>query len=80
MAAAGVKLHPACRVRAEKFGLLFYDLRGPRLLFAETGTLMTTDFFEANEPVDHFLERFEERDRNKVKSLLVKLREKGYLQ
>ena len=30
-------LHPACRVRREAFGLLFYDLRGPRLLFAETG-------------------------------------------
>ncbi len=33
-------LHPACRVRREAFGLLFYDLRGPRLLFAETGDLL----------------------------------------
>ena len=30
-------LHPCCRVRNECFGLLFYDLRGPRLLFAATG-------------------------------------------
>ncbi len=45
MAAAGVKLHPACRVRQEKFGLLFYDSRGPRLLFAETGTLLPAEFF-----------------------------------
>lgn len=33
-------LHPACRVRREAFGLLFYDLRGPRLLFAQTGDLL----------------------------------------
>jgi putative mycofactocin binding protein MftB len=33
-------LHPLCRVRKEVFGLLFYDLRGPRLLFVETGTLL----------------------------------------
>ena len=79
MAAAGIKLHPACRVRSEKFGLLFYDLRGPRLLFAETGALLQTDFFQGKEPVDEFLGRLEERDRNKIKGLLVKLREKGYL-
>mgnify|MGYP005841088903 CR=1 FL=1 len=33
-------LHPCCRVRKESFGLLFYDLRGPRLLFAQTGDLL----------------------------------------
>ena len=79
MAAAGCRLHPACRVRAEKFGLLFYDLRGPRLLFAETGKLMEPDFFQGKEPVDAFLERLDLRDQNRVRSLLVKLREKGYL-
>jgi putative mycofactocin binding protein MftB len=39
-------LDPACRVRKEKFGLLFYDVRGPKLLFAETGDLVRPDFFE----------------------------------
>ena len=79
MAAAGIKLHPACRVRSEKFGLLFYDLRGPRLLFAETGALLEPDFFHGNEPVDAFLGRLDKRDQNRVESLLVKLREKGYI-
>lgn len=79
MASAGVKLHPACRVRSEKFGLLFYDLRGPRLLFAETGTLLEPEFFQGKEPVDAFLGRLGEREQNRLKSLLVKLREKGYL-
>jgi putative mycofactocin binding protein MftB len=79
MATAGSKLHPACRVRSEKFGLLFYDLRGPRLLFAETGTLLEPEFFQGKEPVDTFLGQLDKRDRNRVESLLVKLREKGYL-
>jgi putative mycofactocin binding protein MftB len=79
MATAGCRLHPACRVRAEKFGLLFYDLRGPRLLFAETGALMEPDFFQGDEPVDAFLGRLDLRDGNRVQSLLAKLREKGYL-
>jgi putative mycofactocin binding protein MftB len=79
MAAAGCRLHPACRVRSEKFGLLFYDLRGPRLLFAETGALMDPDFFRGKEPVDAFLGRLPKRDQNRVRGLLVKLREKGYL-
>jgi putative mycofactocin binding protein MftB len=39
-------LDPACRVRKENFGLLFYDVRGPKLLFAETGDLIRPDFFE----------------------------------
>lgn len=79
MATAGSKLHPACRVRSEKFGLLFYDLRGPRLLFAETGKLLEPGFFQGKEPVDAFLGQLDKRDRNRVESLLVKLREKGYL-
>jgi putative mycofactocin binding protein MftB len=79
MASAGIKLHPACRVRPEKFGLLFYDLRGPRLLFAETGKLMEPEFFQGEEPVDAFLGRLESGDRRKIEGLLVKLKEKGYL-
>jgi putative mycofactocin binding protein MftB len=79
MAAAGIRLHPACRVRSEKFGLLFYDLRGPKLLFAETGALLEPDFFNGIEPAEAFLGQLDKRDRNRVESLLVKLREKGYL-
>jgi len=79
MAAAGCRLHPACRVRAEKFGLLFYDMRGPRLLFAETGRLMEPDFFQGEVPVDAFLDGLDNRDRTRVRGLLAKLREKGYI-
>jgi putative mycofactocin binding protein MftB len=40
-------LHPLCQVRREAFGLLFYDLRGPRLLFAESDDLVEPADLEA---------------------------------
>ena len=81
MAAAGdrLQLHPACRVRQEGFGLLFYDLRGPRLLFVETGALIAPDLFTGNEPVSSYLSRLESGERGRVLGLLKKLSEKGYL-
>ncbi len=79
MAAAGIKLHPACRVRREGFGLLFYDSRGPRLLFVETGDLLTPEFFSGDEPVDDRLARIAPGSRARVLGLLAKLSEKGYL-
>ncbi len=74
-----MQLHPACRVRQEGFGLLFYDSRGPRLLFVETGDLLTPEFFSGDEPVDARLARFAPAERGRVRGLLVKLGEKGYL-
>lgn len=40
-------LHPDCRVRREEFGLLFYDLKGPKLLFVASGDLLEPDAFRA---------------------------------
>jgi putative mycofactocin binding protein MftB len=62
-------LHPACRVRREAFGLLFYDLRGPRLLFAETGDLLEPADLEAGVPPGA----------PAVARLLAALVEKGFL-
>ena len=52
-----VSLHRACRVRKERFGLLFYDSRGPRLLFAETGDLLEPGFFTGELSVDDTLDK-----------------------
>lgn len=81
MAAAGdrLHLHPACRVRQEGFGLLFYDSRGPRLLFVETGALITPEFFTGQEPISSQLGRLEHGEQGRVLGLLSKLKEKGYL-
>ena len=79
MGAAGIKLHPACRVRQEGFGLLFYDSRGPRLLFAETGSLLPIDFFEKARSRDELPEGLSEQQKSVLKKFLTQLLEKGFL-
>ncbi|HXV21400.1 MAG TPA: mycofactocin biosynthesis chaperone MftB [Desulfuromonadales bacterium] len=79
MAAAGIRLHPACRVRQEGFGLLFYDSRGPRLLFAETGRLLSTDFFATVRSLDDLPAGLSEQEQRILKKFLSQLLEKGFL-
>lgn len=79
MAAAGIELHPACRVRQEGFGLLFYDSRGPRLLFAETGSLLSPDFFTGVRPKGELPAGLNERQRTSLQTFLTQLLERGFL-
>ena len=79
MAAAGIKLHPACRVRQEGFGLLFYDLRGPRLLFAETGNLLAPEHFESLRSRDELPAGLTEQQKNVLQKFIGKLLERGFL-
>jgi putative mycofactocin binding protein MftB len=79
MAAAGIRLHPACRVRQERFGLLFYDSRGPRLLFAETGSLLPADFFATVRGRDELPEGLSDRQRQVLQKFLAQLLKKGFL-
>jgi putative mycofactocin binding protein MftB len=79
MAAAGIRLHPACRVRQEGFGLLFYDSRGPRLLFAETGSLLPPDFFTDVRSRDELPAGLSEQEQRVLKKFLTQLLEKGFL-
>lgn len=79
MAAAGIKLHPACRVRQEGFGLLFYDSRGPGLLFAETGKLLPVDFFDNVRGRDELPAGLSEQQRPVLKKFISRLIERGFL-
>jgi len=79
MAAAGVRLHPACRVRQEKFGLLFYDSRGPRLLFAQTGKLLAPDFFDSVRSKQDLPSGLSLREQKVVQNFMTQLLERGYL-
>jgi putative mycofactocin binding protein MftB len=79
MAAAGVQLHPACRVRQEEFGLLFYDSRGPRLLFAETGTMLPAEFFAVARGKGEFPEGLADREQEKLENFINLLLEKDFL-
>ncbi len=79
MAAAGIRLHPACRVRQEGFGLLFYDSRGPRLLFAETGSLLPAEFYGTVRRRDELPAGLTESQRNALEKFVTQLLEKGFL-
>jgi putative mycofactocin binding protein MftB len=79
MAAAGIKLHPSCRARQEKFGLLFYDCRGPRLLFAATGTLLPADYFGTVRSRDEFSAGASDSEKRALQKFVTQLLEKGFL-
>jgi putative mycofactocin binding protein MftB len=79
MAAAGVQLHPACRVRQEGFGLLFYDSRGPRLLFAETGAMLPADFFTVARDRADLPAGLSDRQQENLQKFINQLLEKGFL-
>ncbi len=72
-------LHPDCRVRKEEFGLLFYDLRGPKLLFVETGDLLAPELFETGRASVDVLAGKPESVRLKVERLLCSLVNKGFI-
>jgi putative mycofactocin binding protein MftB len=79
MAAAGIQLHPACRVRQERFGLLFYDSRGPRLLFAETGGLLASDYFQSVRSRDDLPVGLTEKQKTTLQNFISRLLERGFL-
>ena len=72
-------LHPKCRVRKEKFGLLFYDLRGPKLLFVETGDLLDTGYFHVEGASKDVFAGTSHAERIRVDRLLKSLVVKGFL-
>jgi len=72
-------LDPACSVRKEKFGLLFYDLRGPRLLFAETGDLLQPDNLQPGARAGRALRGRTLAEQVRVQRLLASLVAKGFL-
>jgi putative mycofactocin binding protein MftB len=79
MAAAGIKLHPSCRARQEGFGLLFYDCKGPRLLFAATGTLIPADFYKTVRAKDEFPVGTPDSAKKALQKFVTQLLDKGFL-
>jgi putative mycofactocin binding protein MftB len=47
----GFNLKPGVQVRREKFGLLFYNYRGPRLYFLPSQDWVDDDFFDGTRPL-----------------------------
>jgi len=73
------RLHPACRVRQEKFGLLFYDNRGPKLLFAETGSMLPESFFSDSGVQEQIWGSLNEVSRQRLARLFEKLVAGGFI-
>lgn len=44
------------QVREERFGLLFYNYRGPRLYFVPTQDLIDAEFFNGHQSADQLVE------------------------
>ena len=72
-------LHPDCRVRREEFGLLFYDLKGPKLLFVASGDLLEPEAFRAGTASASALGVSSCPERRRVEGLLQTLLVKGFI-
>jgi putative mycofactocin binding protein MftB len=79
-------LEEGVQVRREKFGLLFYDYRGPRLYFVPSGNLLGDDFFNGAHSTEEVVESMcrthgpaQAPVRSRLESLLEILERKGLI-
>ena len=56
-------LNKGVQVRSERFGLLFYDYRGPRLYFLPTKSLVEDHFFDGTQPMSELVNDIHARHR-----------------
>ena len=54
-------LRKGVQVRREKFGLLFYNYRGPRLYFLPSKDLVEDDFFDGVRPLSELVNSVQTR-------------------
>ena len=79
------KLAPGARVREEDFGLLFYNMHGPRLYFLSSGSLLSEKFFQGQITLDAWIGKIHPKSENlamrttALKKPLKKLVEKGVI-
>lgn len=66
-------------MRREEFGLLFYDLKGPKLLFVESGDLLEVDDFEPASASASALAGRSASARRRIEGLVRTLVAKGFL-
>ncbi|MFH1114942.1 MAG: mycofactocin biosynthesis chaperone MftB [Pseudomonadota bacterium] len=55
------RLWDGVQVRREKFGLLFYDYRGPKLYFLPSKDLLAPDFFKGRQTARDLVESIRTR-------------------
>ena len=79
-------LNDGVQVRKEKFGLLFYDYRGPRLYFVPTKNLIENIFFNGTQTAEGLMESIQTRYKQSrqasqqwITQVLNTLKEKGLI-
>jgi putative mycofactocin binding protein MftB len=82
----GYKLADGVQVREEKFGLLFYNYRGPRLYFVPSKDLIDVDFFNGRQRISGLIESICARKGwiragvgERIMQILAKLEDKGLI-
>ena len=82
----GYKLADGVQVREEKFGLLFYNYRGPRLYFVPSKDLIDADFFNGRQSVSGLIASICARKGwtragvgERITQILAKLEDKGLI-
>ena len=79
------KLAPGAQVREEDFGLLFYNMHGPRLYFLASGNLLREEFFQGRIPLQARIDQIHPNSQNLamciagLKKSLKKLAKKGVI-
>lgn len=80
------KLTEGVQVREETFGLLFYNLRGPRLYFVPSKDLIAADFFNGRQNVNGLVAAvcvrkgwIRKEAEKRITMILSKLEEKGLI-
>ena len=67
------------QVREEDFGLLFYSMFGPRLIFLSSGRLLESHFFEGHMTLGQWLRKYHPRSvgrsQQKLTALYQRLRD-----
>jgi len=82
----GYTLADGVQVREEKFGLLFYNYRGPRLYFLPTKDLIASDFFDGHNSASELIESICSQNMwprvhvwDRIKQVLIMLEKKGLI-
>ncbi len=79
------KLAQGAQVREEDFGLLFYNMHGPRLYFLASGNLLQEKFFQGRIPLQARIDKIHPLSEDLamrivgLKKSLKKLAEKGVI-
>jgi len=82
----GYKPADGIQVREEKFGLLFYNYRGPRLYFVPSKDLIDVEFFNGRQSVSGLIASICDRRGwtsaevgERITQILAKLQDKGLI-